>query len=149
MLGLRWGRAANVVARTACLRPREKMGEGQRHSLVHPWTSAAVTALAGGGKAALASLGSRRGWAADTVACATRLQPRAKVGEGQWCSRVHPWMSAAVTAPAGGGSGACFVLLASGSGYQRIGLPCALAAQGGGKGGTAALASSNPGIAAL
>ncbi len=49
----------------------------------------------------------------------------------------------------GGGSGTCFALLASGSGRQCIGLPCALAAQGGGEGGTAALASSSPGVAAL
>ncbi len=49
----------------------------------------------------------------------------------------------------GGGSGACFALLVSGSGRQHIGLPCALAAQGGGERGTAALASSGPGIAAL
>jgi hypothetical protein len=52
-------------------------------------------------------------------------------------------------APAGGGSGACFALLASGSGRQRISLPCALAAQGGGEGGTATLAGNGPGIAAL
>ncbi len=31
----------------------------------------------------------------------------------------------------------------------RIGLPCTLAAQGGGEGGTAALSSGGPGIAAL
>jgi hypothetical protein len=49
----------------------------------------------------------------------------------------------------GGGSGACFALLASGSGHQRIGLPCALAAQGRGEGGTAALAGGSPGVAAL
>ena len=58
------------------------MGEGQQHSRVHPWTSAAVTALAGGG-AALALLGLRWGQATDAVACAACLQPRAKVGEGQ------------------------------------------------------------------
>jgi hypothetical protein len=50
------------------------------------------------------------------------LQPRAKVGEGQQRSRVHPWMSAAVMTPAGGGGGAW---------------------------GTAALAGGGPGIAAL
>jgi hypothetical protein len=79
------------------------VGEGQQHSRAHPWTSAAVTALAGGGGAALALLGSRRGRATDAVARAACLQPRAKVGEGQRRSRAHPWMSAAVTAPAGGG----------------------------------------------
>jgi hypothetical protein len=52
-------------------------------------------------------------------------------------------------APAGGGGGACFALLASGSGRRRIGLPCALAAQGEGEGGTAALAGGDPGVAAL
>ncbi len=35
----------------------------------------------------------------------------------------------------GGGSGACFALLASVSGRLHIGLPCAHAAQGGGEGG--------------
>ncbi len=35
----------------------------------------------------------------------------------------------------GGGGGACFALLASGSGCQGIGLPRVLAAQGGGEGG--------------
>ena len=59
-----------------------------------------------GGAVALALLGSRRGWAADAVARAARSQPRAKVGEGQQCSRVHPWTSAAVMAPAGGGGAA-------------------------------------------
>ncbi len=59
-------------------------------------------ALAGGGGVALALLGLLRGWAADAVARAARLQPRAKVWEGQRHSRVHPWMSAAVMAPAGG-----------------------------------------------
>jgi hypothetical protein len=101
------------------------------------------------GGAALALLGSRRGWATDAVARAACLQPRAKVGEGQRCSRVHPWMSEAVMVPAGGGSDTCFALLASGSGRRRIGLPCMLAAQGGGEGGTAALARGGPGIAAL
>ncbi len=48
-----------------------------------------------------------------------------------------------------GGSGTCFALLASGLARQRIGLPCALAAQGRGEGGTAALASGGPGVAAL
>jgi hypothetical protein len=80
-----------------------KVGEGQQRSRAHPWTSAVVTALAGGGGAALALLGSRRGWATDAVACAACLQPRAKVGEGQRCLRAHPWMSTVVTAPAGGG----------------------------------------------
>jgi hypothetical protein len=41
------------------------------------------------------------------------------------------------------------LLCLSGSGCQCIGLPCALAAQGGGEGGTAALASGGPGIEAL
>ncbi len=59
--------------------------------------------LAGGGGAVLASLGLHQGWAADVMACAACLQPRTKVGEGQQRLRVHPWMSAAVTAPAGGG----------------------------------------------
>ncbi len=49
----------------------------------------------------------------------------------------------------GGGSGACFALLASGSGRRRICLPCMLAAQGGDEGGTAALAGGGPGVAAL
>ena len=48
-----------------------------------------------------------------------------------------------------GGSGAFFALLASGLGRQRISLPCVLAAQGGGKGGTAALAGGGPGVADL
>ena len=95
---------------------------------------------------ALALLGSRQGRATDAVARAACLQPKAKVGEGQRRSRAHPWRSAAVTAPAGGGSGTCFALPTSGSGRRRI----ALAAQGGGKGGTAALAGGwRPGVAAL
>jgi hypothetical protein len=94
-------------------------------------------------------LGLRWGQATDAVAHAACSQPRAKVEKGQWCSRAHPWTSVAVTALAGGGSGACFALLESGSGRQRIGLPCALAAQGGGEGGTAALANGGPGIATL
>jgi hypothetical protein len=49
----------------------------------------------------------------------------------------------------GGRSGTCFALLASGSARRCIGLPCALAAQGQGEGGTAALAGGGPGIAAL
>ncbi len=49
----------------------------------------------------------------------------------------------------GGGSGTCFALLTSGSGRRCIGLPCALAAQGGDEGGTAALAGGGPGVAAL
>ena len=55
------------------------MGEGQQRSRVHPWTSTAVTALAGGGGAALALLCPRQGWAAD----ASRLRPRAEVRGGQ------------------------------------------------------------------
>ncbi len=82
------------------------MGEGQQHSRVHPWTSAVVTALAGGGGAVLALLGLRWGQATDAVASAVRLQPWAKVGEGQQRSRVHPWTSAAMMAPAGGGGAA-------------------------------------------
>ena len=78
-------------------------------------------ALAGGGGAALALLGSRRGWAADAVARAARSQPRAKVGEGQQRSRVHPWTSAAVLAPAGGGGAAL--------GGQRLLLAAVLASQ--------------------
>ncbi len=51
----------------------------------HLWTSAAATAavaLAGRGAAALALLGSHWGRAADAVARAAHLQPRAKVGGG-------------------------------------------------------------------
>ncbi len=59
------------------------MGEGQQRLRVHPWTSAAVTALAGEGGAALALLGSRWGQATDAVASAVRSRPRAKVGECQ------------------------------------------------------------------
>ncbi len=62
--------------------------------------------LAGGGERRSLLLGLRRGWAADAVACAALLQPRAKVGEGQQRLRVHPWTSAAVMAPAGGGGAA-------------------------------------------
>ncbi len=79
------------------------MGEGQQRSQAHPWTSAAVTALAGGGGAALALLGLGQGRSTDTVARTACLQPRAKVEEGQRRSWAHPWMSAAVMAPAGGG----------------------------------------------
>jgi hypothetical protein len=49
----------------------------------------------------------------------------------------------------GGGSSTCFALPASGLGRRCIRLPCALVAQGGGKGGTAALAGGGPGVAAL
>jgi hypothetical protein len=59
------------------------VGEGQQRSRVHPWTSAAVTALAGEGGAALALLGLHWGQATDAVASAVRLRPWAKVGEGQ------------------------------------------------------------------
>ncbi len=125
------------------------MGEGQQHSRAHPWTSAAVTALAGEGGAALALLGSRWCRATDAVARAACLQPRAKVGEGHRCSRVHLWMSAAVTAPAGGGERHLLCSACVRVGPPTIGLPCALAAQGGGEGGTAALAGGSPGVAAL
>jgi hypothetical protein len=67
LLGLRQGRAADAVACAACSRPRAKVGDGQRLSQVHPWTSAAVTALAGGGGAALALLGLRCGWATQRI----------------------------------------------------------------------------------
>jgi hypothetical protein len=100
---------------------------------VHPWTSAAVAAQAGG-------------WGSS--ACFAWLA----VGEGQRRSRAHPWMSAAVTAPAKGGERHLLCsayLLASGLARQRIGLPCMLAAQGGGEGGAGALADGSPGITAL
>jgi hypothetical protein len=80
-----------------------KVGEGEQRLRAHPWTSAAVTALAGEGEAAPTLLGLRRGRATDAVARAACLQPRAKVAEGQRRSRAHLLMSAAVTAPAGGG----------------------------------------------
>ncbi len=64
----------------------------------HPWTSAAATAAAtaaaGGGALALALLGLRRGRAADALARAAHSWPRV----------------------AGGGSGARFAWLVSGSG---------------------------------
>ncbi len=109
-----------------------------------------------GGAAALALLGSHQGRAADGLARAARLQPRA-AGGGQrhllCLDRVGvgllTWWLAGDGAGRGRGSGACFALLASGSGRRRIGLPCALAAQGGGKGGTVALAGGGPGVAAL
>jgi hypothetical protein len=50
LLGSRRGRAADALARAARSRPRAKVGEGQQRSRAHPWTSAAVTALAGGGE---------------------------------------------------------------------------------------------------
>jgi hypothetical protein len=149
LLGLCWGQAIDAVACAVHLQPRAKVGEGQRRLLAHPLMSAAMMALAGGEGPALTLLGSHRGWAADAVARAAHLQPRAKVGEGQRRLQAHPWMSAAVTAPAGGGSGDCFALLASGLGRRCIGLPCALAAPGGGEGGTAALAGGGPGVPAL
>jgi hypothetical protein len=111
--------------------------------------SAVVTVLAGGGGAALALLGLRRGWATDAVARAACLQPRAKVGESQRRSRVHPWMSAAVTAPAGGGERhlLCSACIRVRPPMHRLAV--ALAAKGGGEGGTAALAGGGPGVSAL
>ncbi len=72
--------------------------------------------------AALALLGLRRGQATDAVARAACLQPRAKVGKGQRRSRAHPWMSAAVTAPAGGG--VALALLHSRQGWAANALAC-------------------------
>ncbi len=109
-----------------------------------------------GGAAALALLGSCQGRAADASACAVHLQPRV-AGGGQQRSLclacvgvglLTRWL-AGDGAGMGGGSGACFALLASGLGRQRIGLPCVLAAQGRGEGGKAALAGGGPGVAAL
>ncbi len=45
------------------------------------------------------------------------LAAQGKVGEGQQCSRAHPWTSAAVTALAGEGSSAHFAWLASELGH--------------------------------
>jgi hypothetical protein len=50
LLGLRRGQATDGVASAVRLRPRAKVGEGQQRLRAHPWTSAAVTALAGGGE---------------------------------------------------------------------------------------------------
>ncbi len=83
LLGLRRGWAADVVARTACLRPRAKVGESQRCSRVHPWTSVAMMAPAGGGGAAIALLCSCQGQAADASARPAHLRPMAEVRGGQ------------------------------------------------------------------
>ncbi len=48
-LGLCWGRAADALARAACLRPEAKVGGGQWRLRAHPWTSVAATAPAGEG----------------------------------------------------------------------------------------------------
>ena len=79
-LGLRWGRAAEALACAACSRPRAKVVGGQRRSQAHPRTFAVATALAEGGAAALALLGSRWVWAADVLACAARL-PEVRGGQ--------------------------------------------------------------------
>ncbi len=80
----------------------------------------------GGGRgvaAALALLGLHQGRAADALARAARSRPRA-AGGGQWrllglaCIRIGllTWWLDVDGASSGGGSGACFALLASGLG---------------------------------
>ncbi len=83
LLGLRRGQASDAVACAVRLHHRAKVGEGQRHLRAHPWTSAAVTALAGGGEAVLALLCSPQGWAANASACPACLRPRVEVRGGQ------------------------------------------------------------------
>jgi hypothetical protein len=83
LLGSCWGQAADALARAACLWPRAKVEEGKQRSRAHPWMSVARMALAGRRGAALASFGSRQGWAANALACPAPLRPRAEVRGGQ------------------------------------------------------------------
>lgn len=67
--------------------PRAKVGGGQRRSRAHPWTFAAATASAEGGAGVLASLGLRRGQAADASARAACSWLRAEVRGGSGAPR--------------------------------------------------------------
>ena len=77
-----------------------------------------ATSSAEGGAVALALLGSRWVRAADVLACAARLLPRAEVRGGQWrLLAVLAGSAVALASAEGEGSGTCFAFLASGPGH--------------------------------
>jgi hypothetical protein len=93
LFGSHQGQAADAVACAARSRPRAKVGEGQRRSRVHHWTSVVVTAPAGGGEQHLLC--------SDCV----RVGPP-----------THQLALRVAQGGRGGGSSACFAWLALGSG---------------------------------
>ncbi len=88
----------------AVLFVRQQQGGGNGNvgalAAAYLWTSlvaAAAAAPAGGGAAALALLSLRQGWAADALACAACLRPRAEVRGGQRRLQAAPARGGAVS----------------------------------------------------